>query len=166
MRNVETLLALAYYRAEDAHQLRSLLHQYLSSSLLLVIAANVNQPKPVSTLFGVFSGYPYAHQEILLAQSLICLDVVGPDRTGRPDELFAVLDIPCRSLQSFHKLADLPCESKCPILKIVPFGILTFGHLNLFRISGFDIRASYRYCLGSVSLPSTALAATVAGLAR
>ena len=44
---------------------------------------------------------------------------------------------------------------------------LDFGHSCLFRISSFDIRAFfYRYLLGSASLPSIALAATVAGLAR
>lgn len=115
------LLTLAYYRAEDVHQFCGFRYQFLSEGFLLLIATNIDKPESIAAFLGFLTTYLYAHQEVFLAERLIGLNVIGPDRSRRFDELLAILDIGNRSLQSFDELSHIPCKGKRPVLQVVLF---------------------------------------------
>src|SRR5262245_2910772 len=138
-------IELPQARGEDVHQLRRLLDEFTASDFRRRVGPGIDEPEPVAGLLRLLAGDPHPHDSVLRAERLVRLDVVRPDRSRRPDQLLAVLDVPDRARQRLDEHPHPLGEQERSLFEIVHLPVLLTGHgclrMSSFRISYFEFRA-------------------------
>jgi hypothetical protein len=147
--NLEFLPSFAFAQdcSKDVHQLAGFCAEIPALLLQSRFTSAGGQPKSVGRFLRFLSASLDAQQEVLFADRLIRLNVIGANRARGPNELFSIFNVRNRPWEFFHEVSRFLREEKRAVLQVVRSIIrrfwffLHFTHSNSicfgFRYSNF-----------------------------
>ena len=131
-------------RRKDVHQFAGFRNK---ASALLVqpqSTSAIEQTKPICRLFGFLSTGLDAQQEVLFANRLVRLDIIGAHRSRGSNKLFDILEIPDRTRKLLYETPSFLREKKRALLQVIRSTIRRFRFFLHFTYSN-SICFGFRY---------------------
>jgi hypothetical protein len=138
-------LALAQDCSKNVHQLAGFSGETPALFFQDRVTSAIDQPEPISRLFGFLSTDLYTQLEVLFAHRLVRLDLTGTHRAGGANQLLDIFEILYRSRKLSHGASRFLREQKRPLFQIVgPFIARPLIFLHFFDSSSncFGFRIS------------------------